>query len=206
MLNRGQPKAGRGRLRTGDGQEVTCEQAPDDRELVRRARSGDLSAFEELVRRHQRGLFSYLYRMTGSPADAEELAQQAMVKAWQALKGFRGGSSFKTWLYRIGINLALNRRSRTRPTEELTELIPADEGDPAEEFRQRQRDAAVQAALEGLPNDQRTALVLSVYEEMSYSEIGAAMGRSVRAVDSLLFRAKQNLRRLLEPARQKGIV
>lgn len=144
--------------------------------------------------------------MTGSPADAEELAQQAMVKAWQALKGFRGGSSFKTWLYRIGINLALNRRSRTRPTEELTELIPADEGDPAEEFRQRQRDAAVQAALEGLPNDQRTALVLSVYEEMSYSEIGAAMGRSVRAVDSLLFRAKQNLRRLLEPARQKGIV
>jgi len=185
--------------------EVTTSPASDDRELVQQACAGDLAAFEELVRRHQRGLFSYLYRMTGNSSDAEELAQQALVKAWQSLRGFRGGSSFKTWLYRIGINLALNFRARTKPTEELVESMPAEEN-PAEEFRQRQRDVAVQAALAGLPRDQRTALVLSVYEEMSYREIGAAMGKSVRAVDSLLFRAKQNLRRLLAPARERGIV
>ncbi|MEO0085260.1 MAG: sigma-70 family RNA polymerase sigma factor [candidate division WOR-3 bacterium] len=189
-----------------DEQQPTEPDTGEDRELVRRARAGDLAAFEELVRRHQRGLFSYMYRMTGNSAEAEELAQQALVKSWQALRSFRGGSSFKTWLYRIGINLALNFRSRTRPTEELSEFIPAKEADPADEFQQRRRDAAIQAALAGLPKDQRTALVLSVYEGMSYSEIGAAMGRSVRAVDSLLFRAKQNLRKLLEPARNKGIV
>lgn len=185
---------------------VTGDSVPDDRELVGRARSGDLAAFEELVRRHQHGLFSYLYRMMGNADDAEELAQQTLVKAWQALKGFRGGSSFKTWLYRVGINLALNFRTRTKPTEELTEFIPADGAGPAEEFRQKQRDEAIQAALAGLPKEQRTALVLSVYEEMSYKEIGAAMGKSVRAVDSLLFRAKQNLRKLLAPARERGVV
>lgn len=188
------------------GREAIREPAPDDRELVQRALAGDLVAFEELVRRHQQGLFSYLYRMTGNSADAEELAQQALVKAWHSLRGFRGRSSFKTWLYRIGINLALNFRTRTRPAEELTEFIPAYGSDPADEFRRKQRDEVVLAALASLPKEQRTALVLSVYEGMSYQEIGAAMGKSVRAVDSLLFRAKQKLRELLGPLREKGIL
>lgn len=182
--------------------------SPDqDRELVSRAQSGDTAAFEELVREHQQGLYGFVYRVCREPAAAEELTQAALVRAWKSLKRFRGASSFKTWLYRIGANLAINYRSRTRPTEELTEFMPAPEsGEPERQFRQHRLTATVHAALRQLPADQRTALVLSVYEGMSYQDIGRTMGRSVRAVDSLLVRAKQNLRRLLQPARDRGIV
>ncbi len=180
---------------------------PDDRALVERAQAGDTTAFEELVRRHQQGLFSYIYRMTADRNTTEELCQQAMVRAWKSIAGFGGRSGFKTWLYRIAINLTINYRTRRKPTCELDEELPAGrETEPETAFRRREREAAVQAALGQLPPDQRTAMVLSLYEQMSYREIGAAMGRSARAVDSLLFRAKTNLRRLLEPARRKGVI
>jgi len=159
------------------------EPVTDDRELVRRAQGGDMAAFEELVRRHQRGLFSYLYRMCRNSSDAEEMAQAAMVKAWEKLAGFRGASSFKTWLYRIGTNLCFNLRTRRKPTEER-----------------------VRAALDCLPEDQRAALVLSVYQDMSYREIAETLGKTVRAVDSMLFRAKTNVRKALAEDRAKGII
>jgi RNA polymerase sigma-70 factor (ECF subfamily) len=182
-------------------------QQPDDRELVVRSQAGDTSAFEELVRRHQQGLFSYVYRMTADRHVAEEITQQALVRAWKAIAGFGGRSGFKTWLYRIGINLAINYRTRRRPTVELDENLPAGlDSEPQATFRQRERESAVQEALARLPADQRTAMVLSLYEQLSYKEIGEAMGRSARAVDSLLFRAKTNLRKLLEPARRKGVI
>lgn len=178
-----------------------------DRELVERARQGDTAAFEGLVLKYQGPLFSYLYRMCLDRNEAEEMAQAALVKAWQGIKGFQGRSSFKTWLFRIGTNLAINRVQRRRPTCEIPETLPApEEEEPQESFRRRQREEVVQAALKQLPADQRSALVLCTCEDMSYQEIARSMGKSVRAVDSLLFRARQNLRRILEPARQKGIV
>lgn len=179
----------------------------DDRELVARAQSGDMAAFEELVRRHQQGLFSYLYRMCRNSSDAEELAQAAMIRAWEKLAGFRGASSFKTWLYRIGTNLFLNLRTRRKPTEELPETLAApDAKRPEQAFQQKVREDAVRGALVELPADQRAALVLLVYEDMSYKEIAETMGKTVRAVDSLLFRAKTNVRKVLGQARDKGIV
>ena len=181
---------------------------PDpDADRAARARTGDTAAFEELVREHQRPLFGYIYRMCGNAADAEEVAQAAFVKAWQAIGGFRGESSFKTWLFRIATNLCINRRTRTRPTEELSEFLPAPEHqEPQETFRQRVREETVQTALAKLPPDQRSALVLSVYQGLSYKEIAASMGKSARAVDSLLFRAKTNLRRSLAAARARGVI
>jgi RNA polymerase sigma-70 factor (ECF subfamily) len=180
---------------------------PDDRELVDRAQAGDLAAFEELVRRHQQGLFSYLYRMCRNSSDAEEMAQAAMVKAWEKLGGFRGASSFKTWLYRIGTNLCFNLRTRRKPTEELSETMAAPDCErPEQAYQQRVREEAVRTALAGLPNDQRAALVLSVYQDMSYKEIADALGKTVRAVDSLLFRAKTNLRKALAGDRAKGVI
>ncbi len=177
----------------------------DEKELVLKAKKGDLAAFEELIRHHQEGLFSFIYRIVNNRDDAEELAQQAWVRAWQGLQGFKGKSGFKTWLYRIGMNLAFNFRTRKKPTEELTELLPAPEANqPEETFRQKQREEVVKEALLRLPVDQRTAIVLSVYEEMSYKEIAAVMKRSVRAVDSLLVRARANLRQFLASAREKG--
>jgi RNA polymerase sigma-70 factor (ECF subfamily) len=181
--------------------------APDDRELVARAQSGDMAAFEELVRRHQHGLFSYLYRMCRNTSDAEELAQAAMVRAWEKLAGFRGASSFKTWLYRIGTNLCFNLRTRRKPTEELFETMAApDSARPEQVFQQKVREEVVQRALARLPADQRAALVLSVYQDMSYREIADTMGKTVRAVDSLLFRAKTNVRKALAEDRAKGII
>jgi RNA polymerase sigma-70 factor (ECF subfamily) len=180
---------------------------PGDGELVGRAQAGDMEAFEELVRRHQHGLYSYLYRMCGNSSDAEELTQAALVRAWQGLAGFRGASSFKTWLYRIGMNLCFNLRTRRKPTEELTEFMPApDRERPEETYRQQVREEQVRAALAALPADQRAALVLSVYQGMHYKEIAATMGKSVRAVDSLLFRARANVRRHLAEARAKGVI
>jgi RNA polymerase sigma-70 factor (ECF subfamily) len=181
--------------------------ADGDRELVVRAQSGDLAAFEELVRRHQQGLFSYLYRMCRNGSDAEELAQAAMVRAWEALAGFRGASSFKTWLYRIGTNLCLNLRTRRKPVEELPETLAApDSEQPERAFQQKVREDAVREALARLPADQRAALVLSVYQDMSYKEIAQTMGKTVRAVDSLLFRAKTNVRKALAEDRAKGVI
>ncbi len=156
---------------------------------------------------HERGLFAYMYRMCGNRDDAEELAQAAFVRAWGGISGFRGESSFKTWLFRIATNLAINKRTRTRPTVELSELLAAPESrQPEESFRRKRREELVQAALDRLPKDQRAALVLSVYEGMSYKEIARALGKTVRAVDSLLVRAKQNARRFLEPARKRNVL
>jgi RNA polymerase sigma-70 factor (ECF subfamily) len=183
------------------------ELVTDDRELVQRAQAGDTAAFEELVRRHQRGLFSYLYRICRNTSDAEEMAQAAMVKAWEKLGGFRGASSFKTWLYRIGTNLSFNLRTRRKPTEELTEMMAAPDAErPEAAYRQKVREDAVRNALERLPADQRAALVLSVYQDMSYREIADTMGKTVRAVDSLLFRAKTNVRKALAEDRAKGVI
>ena len=166
-----------------------------------------MAAFEELVRRHQRGLFSYLYRMCRNTSDAEEMAQAAMIKAWEKLGGFRGASSFKTWLYRIGTNLCFNLRTRRKPTEELSETMTApDRERPEQAFRQKVREDAVRTALAELPADQRAALVLSVYQDMSYREIAETLGKTVRAVDSLLFRAKSNVRKALAESRAEGII
>jgi len=174
---------------------------------VLKAQGGDMAAFEELVRRHQRGLFSYLYRMCRNSSDAEEMAQAAMVKAWEKLAGFRGASSFKTWLYRIGTNLCFNLRTRRKPTEELSETMAAPDTErPEAAFKQKVREEAVRRALGCLPDDQRAALVLSIYQDMSYREIAETLGRSVRAVDSLLFRAKTNVRKVLAEDRAKGVI
>lgn len=180
---------------------------PSDRELVRAAKGGETAAFEELVRRHSPALFSFIYRLVGSPTDAEELTQETWVRAWRALAGFKEKSGFKTWVFRIGMNLALNLRARARHTEELNESLPALENvQPEEVFRKKRRAELVQEALARLPGDQRVAVVLWAYQGMSYQEIAATMGRSVRAVDSLLFRAKAGLREFLEEAKRRGEV
>lgn len=182
--------------------------SPDvDAELVVRSKGGDLEAFEELVRKHQRPLFAYLYRLAGDANAAEEMTQAALVKSWKALSGFRGRSSFKTWLYRIATNHAINRVKRRKPTTELSELLAApEEGQPEETFRRRCREKLVRAALDRLPPDQRAALSMATWDGMSYREIARALGKTERAVDSLLFRARTGVRKLLAPARREGLV
>jgi RNA polymerase sigma-70 factor (ECF subfamily) len=130
--------------------------------------------------------------------DANDLAQEVFLKAWQALPRFRGESSFATWLYRIAVNACLNFRARRRvPTQELTEAV-ADpvpgalaraEGD--EEARR------VRAALARLPEKQRATLILKVYHELTHEEVAEILGSRVGTVKSNLFHALGNLRRLM---------
>lgn len=179
----------------------------DDGELVAQAQAGDLSAFDELVRRHHGQIYCYLYRACRNRSDAEEMTQESFVKAWEGLKGFRGAASFKTWLYRIATNLSINRLSRRKPQDPLSEDLPASRRDePEEALRQRVRSESISRALAGLPADQRSALVLSIYEEMSHEEIAAAMGRSPASVNSLLYRARIGVREALGAARARGLI
>ena len=182
-------------------------QPVDDRETAARVAAGDLDAFEQLVRQYQGPLYCYLYRMCRNPAEAEEYAQETFIKAWKALPGFRADSSFKTWLFRIGTNLCINHLSRRRPTEPLPETLAAPDCDQPETTHQRHvREERVRAALDRLPADQRSAVILSIYEELSYEEIAAAMGRSLASVNALLYRARMSLRSLLADAHSKGTV
>lgn len=178
-----------------------------EQELVQSAQNGDLAAFEVLVKSHSPALYRFIYRLVGDPVDAEELTEETWVRAWQALSRFKRQSSFKTWLFKIGMNLAFNLRKRRKATEGWNELMVAStEAEPVAVFQQKRREEVVKAALARLPPDQRTALVLAIYEGLSYKEIAKVMGRSVRAVDGLLVRAKNNLRQILMPARKQGII
>lgn len=179
----------------------------EDRDLVAQAKAGDLAAFDELVRRHAARLFRYVHHNLHDYASAEELTQDAFVRAWNGLAGFRGDAGFRTWLYRIATNLCINRVKRRRPTAELPDDLAADSrAEPDEQHRSRVREQVVACALDRLPPDQRAALVLSVYENLSQIEIAEVMGRSVASVNSLSYRARLALRELLAPARKAGLV
>lgn len=172
--------------------------AIDDIRLVEQARQGELPAFEELVRRYQGPLYGYLCRMCRNPDTAEELVQIALTKAWTGLAGFRAESSFKTWLFRIATNCCLNELTRNRPLEPLTDREPSPERwEPVQAFRNRDDFERVNRALAELPTDQRSALLLSVYEDMPYAEIARVLGRSVNSVNALLYRARLTLRQAL---------
>lgn len=151
------------------------------------------------MREHQPRLYGYLYRFCRRDRDAaEELAQAAFVRAWQGLARFRGESGFRTWLYRIATNLAINRRTRARRHEPLPETLAARrEDEPDAVYRRRELAARVQVAVAGLPDEQRAVLLLYAYEEMSYDQIAAAVGRSPAAVNMLLYRARISLRQAL---------
>ena len=179
----------------------------DDKQLVGQAQAGDMPAFDELVRRHHGPVYCHLYRTCRNGAEAEEMTQESFVKAWEGLAGFRGTASFKTWLFRIATNLCINRLSRRKPVDPLSEDVPAGRSDePEEAYRQRQLKESIGAALESLPAGQRSALVLSIYEELSYEEIAEAMGRSLASVNMLLYRARMSVRQTLAAARGRGLV
>jgi RNA polymerase sigma-70 factor (ECF subfamily) len=178
-----------------------------DRELLALAAAGDEDAFAELVGRHQGRVFQLAYRYTRDRQDAEELAQEIFFKAWRSASSFRGESAFSTWLYRVAVNACLNHRQRAkvRPAPvSLSADLEAGDLQAQDNLVASEREARLRAALASLPPRQRLALTLASFEDKSYEEIAAAMGVSLAAVESLLFRARQNLAALLRPLRRKG--
>lgn len=178
----------------------------DDRAEVERAARGDLDAFGVLVGRYQHRVVHFARSLAGH-AEAEDIAQEAFLRAYHGLAGFRGASTFKTWLYRIVVNTARTHRAR-RPAEAGS---PAGGGDPAPlidraaapgdlERAVIDRDR-IDRALGALPPELREAVVLRDVEGLDYREIAAALGVPLGTVESRIFRGRARLRQvLLDPA------
>jgi RNA polymerase sigma-70 factor (ECF subfamily) len=174
------------------------DEREEELEWIRRSRAGDAAAFEALVRKYQRMIHALTFRMTGSPADAEDLAQEVFIQLHRQLGSFRGESKFSSWLYRIGINTCLNwKKSQQRRAqlheewskEQEIELGPDNTADVSHR---------VQAALLKLPDKQRAAIVLTTYENMNHAEAARALGCSETTVSWRIFMARKQLRKLLE--------
>ena len=177
-----------------------------DAAAVAAAAAGDAAAFDALVVRYQRRVLNTCWRYVGDAEAAADAAQNVFVKAWLGLGKFRGRATFSSWLYRIAVNECLNMKAKRarRRAEPLDELTPDPAADPEQQRVEADVSRLVRAALDALPPKQRVALILSKYEGLSYREIAAALETSVPAVESLLFRAKQNLAAALAPARARG--
>ncbi len=174
----------------------------DDRALVRATLNGDREAFDELVRRHQRHVYQLCYRFAGNHEDASDLAQDVFVRAFKGLRSFKGASAFSTWLYRIGVNVCLNRvgsraAARTVALEQVDRIETRTERADAALLRD-ERAGEVRAAIARLPKKQRAALILRVYHELPHDEIAEILGSSVGAVKANFFHALANLKKLLQ--------
>jgi RNA polymerase sigma-70 factor (ECF subfamily) len=172
----------------------------DDPALVAACLAGQAGAFDVIVERHRRLVYQLCYRYVANHEDASDLAQDVFLRAYRGLKSFRGQSSLSTWLYRIAVNVCLNRVSAKAPqTESIDERQFVDAGaeSVSEVMLKEERGARVRAAIAQLPPKQRSTLILRMYHEMSHQEIADALGSSVGAVKANFFHALGNLKKLL---------
>lgn len=176
----------------GNGDEDRLD-ADVDRWLVDKARSGDMDAYEVLVRRHRGRIYRIALRMMGNSHDAEDVAQDVVIQVWTALAGFTGSSSFTTWLYRIVVNRCLNKLRRHRHTRPVLDTDPPPAGGAEDTVMARHRAQAALEAVAALPPDQRAVVVLHQIEGLSYREVAAVINISEDAVRGRLHRARMNL-------------
>ena len=174
-----------------------------EHDLVLRSREGDAQAFAALVRAHQRMIHSVTFRMTGSLGDAEDVAQETFIQAYQQLAQFRGDAPFGAWLRRIAINRCLNWRQRDVRRARLHEEW-SHEQSVAGASTGPDLSRHVQDALARLSPKQRAAVVLTTYEGLSHAEAAKALGCSETTVSWRVFAARAKLKRFLKHAREKG--
>src|SRR5215475_5545664 len=190
-----------------------------DLSLVRRVQRGDKGAFDALVLKYQHKVVKLVMRYVRNPAEAEDIAQEAFIKAYRALPQFRGDSAFYTWLYRIAINTAKNAVvSRDRSPIDYN-IDRKDANEESYDMQGRMKDSetpeglvltdeirtTVNAAIDALPEDLRTAIVLRELEGLSYEEIAAAMDCPVGTVRSRIFRAREAIDRRLREVFEGGL-
>src|SRR6188474_2535262 len=185
---------------------TTTEQSPaledlPDSALVTICLSGRREAFDVIVERHRRTVYQVCYRFVNNHEDASDLAQDAFVRAWRGLKNFKGQSALSTWLYRIAVNVSLNRVSARTPA-----MDPIDSTDHVADLRiegaqhamiREERAVAVRKAIASLPDKQRATLILRTYHDMSHQQIADVLGSSAGAVKANFFHALNNLKKIL---------
>lgn len=188
--------------------------------LVKKAQNNDLSAFEELVRLFQNRIYTLCVRLAGNHADAQDLAQEAFIRAYRALGSFRNEADFGTWLHRITVNVWLNFRRKNSVQQtviyldepytdgdggEIRREVEAGDGDPLQLLEQDEFRGLIRAALDSLSDEHRAVLVLREIEGYSYEEVSHMLGCSLGTVKSRLSRAREVMRRTMTVmAREAG--
>ena len=182
-------------------------------DLMCRVSAGDKHAYEALVYRHQRSVLNFIFRFLGDRTEAEDLTQEVFLRVWKSAETYKPDAKFTTWMYRIAINLCINRQKALRIRKWFSVSQPHEQKQNSEDTFSPVESAQTTTAenhlinseqtrrllnaLNDLPTSQRLAIVLKIYDGLSYHEISQLMNRSVSAVDSLLIRAKKNLRKKL---------
>ncbi len=208
------------RCHSPDGQQIVTGPGADesDLSLVRRVQRGDKGAFDLLVLKYQHKVIKLVMRYVRSPAEAEDIAQEAFIKAYRALPQFRGDSAFYTWLYRISINTAKNALA-SRERSPIAYDLDLQDSESSWEAQSKLRDPdtpeglvlteeirqIVNSAIDQLPEDLRTAIVLRELEGLSYEEIASAMECPVGTVRSRIFRAREAIDRRLREVFEGGL-
>jgi RNA polymerase sigma-70 factor (ECF subfamily) len=188
----------------GPGYKVTVTN-PTDAELVASSLAGNRDAFNVIVERHRRHVYQLCYRFVGNHEDASDLAQDVFIRAYRGLPKFKGQSSLGTWLYRIAVNVSLNRVGAKVPQPEpLDPLLLGNDGravshdeDAVDVLLRNERAEQVRAAIARLPKKQRATLILRVYHDLPHEQIAAILGSSVGAAKANLCHALSNLKKLL---------
>lgn len=188
----------------------------NDSEIIRSVLSGNRNDFRKLVERYQQRVFRLVIGFVHDKEEAEDLTQEVFIRAWQSLDKFRGESSFTTWLHRIAINISLNhtrkksgnllygRISAFFGMENEQEIqIPLNEENAEEALIREEHSAWLKRVLDSLPENQRTAIILSKYDDLPQKEIASVMNLTEGAVEALIQRAKKNLREKLSSGKKK---
>ena len=190
----------------------SAESAEQDLRWMERVKQGDTNAFQSLVEAWQRRIVGTIGKMLGDDLDAEDLAQQVFIRVWKSAPRWEPTAKFSTWIFKITRNLVYNefRRRGRHPVQSLDRKVGSDEDDPRPlqvadpgvktpdtALLDNEMQAAIQRAIDELPEAQRMAIVLRRYDDIPYEEIGEILDLSVPAVKSLLFRARTELRKKL---------
>lgn len=188
-----------------------------DEELVARSQKGDIDAFEELVNRYERKIYTVAYRIIGNPDDASDLTQEAFLKAFQGIRNFRGEASFQTWVSRIVTNVCRDelRKRYRKPVDWLEEKITLDEGEvtrqvpsnepgPEEIYEKKELQERLQELIATLSPEFRLALVLRDIQGFSYEEIAEQLDCSLGTVKSRINRARNYLKEKLLMDREQN--
>jgi len=179
-------------------------------ELIEKLKSGHAEAFKFLVDTYQEKVLNTCFRFLNNKEDAEDLAQEVFLTVYRSIGDFRGDSKLSSWIYRIAVTRSLDayrKKNRKKRFAKMQRLIGLKENDdalqisdthtPSTELEDKERAAILQQALNGLPENQRTVIMLNKYEGFSHKEIADIMGTSVSSVESLMHRGKQKLRTAL---------